>query len=119
VQDHVEAALSAFADQPVATVCAGRTDAGVHAVNQVVHVDAPVERDPFSWVRGTNRYLPADIAVQWCQPVGPTSTPATARADGATLPCCWSRRCGRRWSRAGGLGVPAAGCRRDARPRPA
>ena len=69
VQDHVEAALSAFADQRVACLCAGRTDAGVHAVNQVVHVDAPVERDPFSWVRGTNRYLPADIAVQWCRPV--------------------------------------------------
>jgi tRNA pseudouridine38-40 synthase len=69
VQDTVEAALSAFAAAPVHTVCAGRTDAGVHALNQVVHVDAPVEREPFSWVRGTNRFLPADIAVQWCQPV--------------------------------------------------
>lgn len=69
VQDRVEAALSAFADAPVAVVCAGRTDAGVHALNQVVHLDAPVARDPFSWVRGTNRYLDADIAVQWCQPV--------------------------------------------------
>jgi tRNA pseudouridine38-40 synthase len=72
VQDKVEQALSAFADQPVATVCAGRTDAGVHAFNQVVHVDAPVEREPFSWVRGTNRFLPPDIAVQWCQPVPDT-----------------------------------------------
>ena len=26
-------------------------------------------RDPFSWVRGTNRYLPPDIAVQWCRPI--------------------------------------------------
>lgn len=69
VQDKVEEALSAFADQPVRTVCAGRTDAGVHAFNQVVHVDAPVERESFSWVRGTNRFLPPDIAVQWCQPV--------------------------------------------------
>ena len=69
VQDHLEAALSAFADRPVATVCAGRTDAGVHALNQVVHVDAPVEREPFSWVRGSNRFLPPDIAVQWCRPV--------------------------------------------------
>ncbi len=69
VQDKLEAALSAFADQPVGTVCAGRTDAGVHALNQVVHLDASVARDSFSWVRGTNRYLPADIAVQWCQPV--------------------------------------------------
>lgn len=66
VQDRLEAALSAFADQPVTTTCAGRTDAGVHGVNQVVHVDPPVERAPFSWVRGTNRFLPDDIAVQWC-----------------------------------------------------
>lgn len=69
VQDALEAALSAFADAPVATVCAGRTDAGVHALNQVVHFDAQVQREPFSWVRGTNRYLPRDIAVQWSQPV--------------------------------------------------
>ena len=69
VQDHVEGALSAFAGRPVRTVCAGRTDAGVHALNQVVHVDAPVARQRFSWIRGTNRFLPADIAVQWCQPV--------------------------------------------------
>ncbi|HEY0858031.1 MAG TPA: tRNA pseudouridine(38-40) synthase TruA [Albitalea sp.] len=69
VQDRLEAALTAFADRPVATVCAGRTDAGVHALNQVVHLDVDVRREPFSWVRGTNRYLPHDIAVQWCQPV--------------------------------------------------
>jgi tRNA pseudouridine38-40 synthase len=69
VQDHVERALSAFADREVRTVCAGRTDTGVHALNQVVHLDTEVVREPFSWVRGTNRYLPADIAVQWCRPV--------------------------------------------------
>ncbi len=69
VQDALELALSQFADVAVTTVCAGRTDAGVHGLNQVVHLDAPVSRDPFSWVRGTNRYLPADIAVQWCKPV--------------------------------------------------
>ena len=71
VQDRLEKALGAFADAPVTTVCAGRTDAGVHACNQVVHVDAPVVRETFSWVRGTNRYLPPDIAVQWCRPVQP------------------------------------------------
>jgi tRNA pseudouridine38-40 synthase len=70
VQDHLEAALAAFtAAGPVGTVCAGRTDAGVHALNQVVHFDVDVEREPFSWVRGTNRFLPRDIAVQWCQTV--------------------------------------------------
>jgi tRNA pseudouridine38-40 synthase len=70
VQDHLEKALSAFADHPITTLCAGRTDAGVHGLNQVVHLDSPVSRDAFSWVRGTNRFLPADIAVQWCRPVG-------------------------------------------------
>ena len=69
VQDHLEKALSAFADQPVKTVCAGRTDTGVHALNQVVHLDTQLQRDPFSWVRGSNRYLPRDVAVQWCRPV--------------------------------------------------
>jgi tRNA pseudouridine38-40 synthase len=70
VQDRLEAALASFVDRPVRVTCAGRTDAGVHATNQVVHLDAEVERMPMSWVRGTNRYLPADIAVQWAQPVG-------------------------------------------------
>jgi tRNA pseudouridine38-40 synthase len=69
VQDHLESALSRFADVPVTTVCAGRTDTGVHALQQVVHLDAPVQRDLSSWVRGTNRFLPADIAVQWCREV--------------------------------------------------
>jgi tRNA pseudouridine38-40 synthase len=69
VQDALEAALTAFVDQPVTTVCAGRTDAGVHAFNQVVHLDSPVERPPFSWLRGTNRHLPSDIALQWAQTV--------------------------------------------------
>lgn len=71
VQDALEQALSGFADRPVGTVCAGRTDAGVHAVQQVIHIDPPVDRDLFSWVRGTNAHLPADVAVQWCRPVGP------------------------------------------------
>ncbi len=83
VQDVLERALSRFVctdplatDRPggtragrITTVCAGRTDAGVHGMNQVVHLDPPVQRDPFSWVRGTNRHLPEDVAVQWAQPV--------------------------------------------------
>ena len=69
VQDHLEAALARFAAQPVRTICAGRTDTGVHALNQVVHFDTGLAREDFSWVRGTNTYLPADIAVLWCRPV--------------------------------------------------
>lgn len=69
VQDHLERALSDFVAAPVSTICAGRTDTGVHALNQVVHLDVSVEREPFSWVRGSNRFLPPDIAVQWASPV--------------------------------------------------
>jgi tRNA pseudouridine38-40 synthase len=69
VQDAVEQALSTFAAQTLKVLCAGRTDAGVHALNQVIHLDTDLDRDPFSWVRGTNRYLPLDIALQWCRPV--------------------------------------------------
>jgi tRNA pseudouridine38-40 synthase len=69
VQDRLEAALTQFADQPISTLCAGRTDAGVHGLMQVVHFDTPLQREEFSWIRGTNRFLPADIAVQWAKPV--------------------------------------------------
>ena len=69
VQDRLEAALAVFADAPVSTICAGRTDAGVHAINQVVHFDTDVVRSLDGWTRGTNRYLPSDIAVQWSRVV--------------------------------------------------
>jgi tRNA pseudouridine38-40 synthase len=70
VQDRLEAALAQFADVPhIATLCAGRTDAGVHGLGQVVHFDTTLNRAMNSWVRGTNRYLPPDIAVQWASPV--------------------------------------------------
>ena len=65
VQDRLEAALSTFTGATVRSICAGRTDAGVHALNQVVHFDTVAVRPARSWIRGTNRYLPADIAVQW------------------------------------------------------
>jgi tRNA pseudouridine38-40 synthase len=71
IQDKLEAALAAFCGLPkggrVITNCAGRTDAGVHGLMQVVHFDTTFVRDESSWVRGTNRYLPPDIAVQWAR----------------------------------------------------
>jgi tRNA pseudouridine38-40 synthase len=65
VQDKLEKALGTFTAQRVSTLCAGRTDAGVHALMQVVHFDTDRERDTHSWTRGTNANLPRDIAVQW------------------------------------------------------
>lgn len=69
VQDVLERALSAVADASVATVCAGRTDAGVHALMQVVHFDTEVHRPYSAWVRGTNANLPPTVAVCWAEPV--------------------------------------------------
>jgi len=65
VQDAVEHALSVIADAAVKVTCAGRTDAGVHACEQVVHFDAPVERPDSAWVRGVNALLPDSVAVLW------------------------------------------------------
>lgn len=65
VQDRLESALSSFLARPAATICAGRTDTGVHALDQVVHIDTPVERRQESWVRGVNALLPSSIRVQW------------------------------------------------------
>jgi tRNA pseudouridine38-40 synthase len=65
IQDQLEKALGKFAAQKVSTLCAGRTDAGVHGIMQVVHFDTELKRDTYSWVRGTNANLPRDIAVQW------------------------------------------------------
>jgi len=69
VQDALEAAVSGIAATQVRTVCAGRTDRGVHACAQVVHFDAPVARPQSAWVRGVNAMLPASIAVLWSAPV--------------------------------------------------
>lgn len=69
VQGVLEAALSTVADAPVATICAGRTDAGVHARCQVVHFDTTAVRDVRGWLLGTTTRLPRDVCVRWCAPV--------------------------------------------------
>jgi tRNA pseudouridine38-40 synthase len=69
VQDALESAIKRFALTDIATTCAGRTDTGVHALEQVVHFDTGLERDMFSWVRGVNAFLPASIAVRWAAEV--------------------------------------------------
>lgn len=69
VQAVLEQALSTVADHPVTVVTAGRTDAGVHALQQVIHFDSHAERRPESWVFGGNSLLPADISLRWVQRV--------------------------------------------------
>ncbi|MBW7924656.1 MAG: tRNA pseudouridine(38-40) synthase TruA [Burkholderiaceae bacterium] len=63
-QDALERALSTVAGETIRTVCAGRTDAGVHALRQVVHFDSAARRPLSAWVRGTNAHLPAALAVR-------------------------------------------------------
>ena len=69
VQDRLEAALTQIAGEPIETVCAGRTDAGVHALGQVVHFDTAAFRPVTAWVRGVNTSLPASLAVTWAHAV--------------------------------------------------
>ncbi|AGF48931.1 tRNA pseudouridine(38-40) synthase TruA [Candidatus Kinetoplastidibacterium galati] len=68
VQDIIENALYNFSGfKKTRVVCAGRTDAGVHAVNQVIHFDTDLNREIESWVRGVNSFLPNSISVKWAQ----------------------------------------------------
>ena len=71
VQDRLEIALEKFACVPLATTCAGRTDAGVHAIEQVIHFDTGLDRPAQSWVRGVNAFLPESIVVRWAAVVEP------------------------------------------------
>lgn len=69
VQDALQLALSGVANTPISIAAAGRTDTGVHALEQVVHFDTAVKRPLSAWVRGTNALLPKDIAVLWAHEV--------------------------------------------------
>ena len=69
VQDTLQTALGGIAGVPVSILAAGRTDTGVHALEQVVHFDTGIERPLSAWVRGANALLPKSIAVLWAHPV--------------------------------------------------
>lgn len=69
VEGAVTEALGKVADQPVRVFCAGRTDAGVHAWGQVIHMESPAVRDMRAWVQGGNANLPGDVALLWARPV--------------------------------------------------
>jgi tRNA pseudouridine38-40 synthase len=69
VQAALEQALSRLSNESIHITCAGRTDAGVHALCQVVHFDCQNERLEHAWIFGTNRYLPKTIRVLWMRKV--------------------------------------------------
>jgi tRNA pseudouridine38-40 synthase len=69
VQEELEAALSRVANHPIKLICAGRTDAGVHASAQIVHLDCHNERLAKAWVKGANSFLEGRISVLWAKQV--------------------------------------------------
>ncbi len=69
VQACVEEALTHVADSPLKVYCAGRTDAGVHASGQVIHIETLARRSARSWTLGANANLPADVSMLWAQNV--------------------------------------------------
>lgn len=69
IQDQVQRALSRVADAPIEIVCAGRTDAGVHASGQVIHFDSTADRSERAFRLGGNTYLPDDVSLVWVREV--------------------------------------------------
>lgn len=69
VQSELEQAVSSVADHQVTVSAAGRTDAGVHALGQVVHFDSSAVRSDDQWLLGVNSALPEDASVRWAQQV--------------------------------------------------
>lgn len=92
VQQEVERVLGKVADHPVKVTAAGRTDAGVHALNQVIHFDSEAARAPHAWLLGANSQLPRDISLRWVQATDPefhARYKATARSYRYVM---WSSR---------------------------
>lgn len=105
VQDHLERAVAETAKQPVRVHGSGRTDAGVHALAQVVHFDVPegISMNPFNWVPALNTKLPAALRVMACEEVPAdfharfSATGKTYRYDLSTEPVLSPFRAGRAW----------------------
>jgi len=70
VQGVVEPALSKIANHPVRVFCSGRTDAGVHAQEQVIHFETETTRTDGAWLFGGNANLPSDVNFKWAKEVG-------------------------------------------------
>ncbi len=69
VQKVTEEAFAKVANEPINLFCAGRTDTGVHAKEQIVHFESSATRSDYAWRMGGNTYLPDDVRILWCQPV--------------------------------------------------
>lgn len=61
VQGEIEKALSKISKKDIAITASGRTDAGVHAENQIFHFDSDLD---IPWKKAMNTLLPRDIYIQ-------------------------------------------------------
>ena len=64
IQEEIETAIARFTGEAVRVKAAGRTDAGVHALGQVVAFDTDTVHPAEVVVRALNSHLPNDIAVK-------------------------------------------------------
>ncbi|NKF24297.1 tRNA pseudouridine(38-40) synthase TruA [Solimonas marina] len=69
LQAELERAMSRVADHKLVVTAAGRTDAGVHALQQVIHFDSDAQRDEYAWVLGTNSNVDRQLSLSWVRPV--------------------------------------------------
>jgi len=110
VQGTLEAGLSQVANEEIKVVCAGRTDAGVHACGQVIHFETSAERSERSWVHGTNANIDKTISVQWAKPVvGDVSCTFWRSASALSLCDCLPRGTPYFRRQTSGVGPPGAG----------
>ena len=63
LQEEIEKALTVLTQSNIATIVAGRTDAGVHAEHQVIHTDVPEKTDITNFAFRLNQLLDEDIRV--------------------------------------------------------
>ena len=64
IQYHIDKAISYVANEKIKSICAGRTDTGVHATNQIIHFDTKSNRTNFNWISGINSRISNDIMVK-------------------------------------------------------
>ena len=69
VQETLEDALSRVADHSIRVTAAGRTDARVHATQQVVSFDTRASRTPEQFLRAVNSLTPPALSINWCRTV--------------------------------------------------
>jgi tRNA pseudouridine38-40 synthase len=69
IEAELARAFASVAAHPVDIVCAGRTDAGVHATGQIIHFESNARRSLRGWGMGASTELPGDISVCWVRPV--------------------------------------------------